>query len=286
MEIMTSRHASTASIANRVVGEREIFGEFAPGEPAIRLVSVHHLEKVVNGVPLRRPPWYFDVRVQGDGIADIPTHLVDQAQRFVVTHGVPVDRGLELVAARRWSTAVPRALFARVTGVADFPADLRAHVEGDVLSYASNAELAFRLGGIGAHLSTRWDLTEPPGGGDAHSATITGTEARVRIEQGPHTGFRRRLWIEPRGTGARLETTLRRSTAAWQSAYPGLGVVATTEGFEVQVPDGPGTAHEAQFPLVLDEFLRTIGQGPWPDARAAETLAKYELLAQALSAVA
>ena len=285
MEMMSGRHASTAGVANRLVGEREIFGEFARGDAAITLASVHHLEKVVNGVPLRRPPWYFDVRVQGDGIADIPTHLVDQAQRFVATHGVAVDRDLELVAARRWSTAVPRAVFTRITGLAEFPAELRAHVDGDALSYASNAELAFRLGGIESRLSTRWDITEPPGGGDAHSATITGTDARVRIEQGPQTGFRRRLWVEPRGSGARLETALRRAMAAWQPEYPGLGTLATPEGFEVQIPASPGTAHEAQFPLVLDEFLRAIDHGAWPDTRAAETLAKYELLAHALAAV-
>jgi predicted dehydrogenase len=286
MEMMTSRHASTATIANRLVGDRDVFGEFARGDAgaAIALNSVHHLEKVVNGAPLRRPPWYFDVRVQGDGIADIPTHLVDQAQRFVAAQGVAVDRGLELVGARRWSTGVPRALFARVTGLADFPADLRAHVDGDVLAYASNAELALRLGGIDAQLSTRWDLTEPPGGGDAHSATITGSDARVRIEQGPQTGFRRRLWVEPRGSCGRLEAALRQAIAAWQGEYPGLGMTTVAEGFELQIPAGPGTAHEAQFPLVLDEFLRTLGGAAWPDIRAAETLAKYELLAKALTA--
>ncbi len=288
MEMMSGRHASTASVANRLVGERSIFGEFVTGAdgPAISLTSVHHLEKVVNGVPLRRPPWYFDVRVQGDGLADIPTHLVDQAQRFAATHGVAVDRGLELVAARRWSTPVPRALFARVTGLADFPADLRAVVTDGVLAYAANAELSFRLGGIEARLATRWDLTEPAGGGDAHSATITGTESRVRIEQGPSTGFRRRLWVEPRGSSARLATALQRAVAAWQPEYPGLEIVAGADGFEVRAPAGPGSAHEAQFALVLDEFLRAIDRGPWPDTRAAETLAKYELLARALTAAA
>ena len=66
MEMMTGRHATTARVAERLVAEPEIFGAFDGGEgPAIQLASVHHLEKVVNGVPLRRPPWYFDVRVQG-----------------------------------------------------------------------------------------------------------------------------------------------------------------------------------------------------------------------------
>jgi hypothetical protein len=34
---------------------------------------------------------------------------------------------------------------------------------------------------------------------------------------------------------------------------------------------------------VLDEFLQAIERGDWPDERAADTLAKYELLARALA---
>ena len=285
MEMMTGRHASTSSVAERLVREPEIFGEFDTGdaEPSIRLASVHHLEKRVNGAPLRRPPWFFDVRVQGDGLADIPTHLVDQAQRFLGARGAPTDRDADLLTARRWSTPVPRALFARVTGLADFPSDLRADVDGDALAYAGNAELAFRLRGVEVHLTTRWDLTEPPGGGDEHSATIVGTASRVRIEQSRATGFRRRLVVEPRGSGSRIGAALGRAMTAWQPEHPGLAAVASPSGFEIQIPDGPRTGHEGQFPLVLDEFLRAIDHGRWPDERAADTLAKYELLARALT---
>jgi predicted dehydrogenase len=284
MEMMTARHAPTSIVAERLVRDPEIFGECPTdaGAPAIRLESVHHLEKSVNGAPLRRPPWFFDVRVQGDGLADIPTHLVDQAQRFLRVPGA-APAAPELLAARRWSTPVPRALFARVTGLADFPPELRADVAGDVLAYAGNAELSFRLGGVAVHLTTRWDLTEPPGGGDVHSAMVVGTESRVRIEQGPRTGFRRRLFVEPRASGSRLEAALGRAMRAWQPDHPGLAVVPLPGGFEIEIPDRPGTGHEGQFPLVLDEFLQAIERGDWPDERAADTLAKYELLARALA---
>ena len=284
MEMMTGRHASTGRVAERLLREPEVFGAFATDAgPAIRFTSVHHLEKSVNGAPLRRPPWFFDVRVQGDGLADIPTHLVDQAQWFLGAPGVAPDREAELLSARRWSTPVPRAVFARVTGLAEFPPELGADVDGDALAYAGNAELSFRLRGVEVHLATRWDLTEPPGGGDAHSATVTGTVARVRVEQGSHTGFRRRLSVEPRGDGSRVAAALQRALTAWQPEYPGLAAVPSPGGFEIEIPDGRGTAHESQFPLVLDEFLQTIGRERWPDERAAQTLAKYELLARAFS---
>jgi predicted dehydrogenase len=285
LEMMTGRHAPASIIAERLVRDPEIFGGFdtADPEPPIRLASVHHLEKSVNGAPLRRPPWFFDVRVQGDGLADIPTHLVDQAQRLLRSRPAATADDAELLAARRWSTPVPRALFARVTGLADFPPDLLPDVDGDVLAYAGNAELAFRLRGVGVHLTTRWDLTEPPGGGDAHDVTVVGTESRIRVEQGPRTGLRRRLVVEPRGDGSRVVAALERALAAWQAEYPGIAAVACNGGFEIRIPAGPGTAHESQFPLVLDEFLRTIDGGRWPDERAADTLAKYELLARALA---
>jgi predicted dehydrogenase len=285
MEMMTGRHAPTARLVERLVRHADVFGEFTAGpDPAIRLESVHHLAKRVNGAPLRRPPWFFDVRVQGDGIADIPTHLVDQAQRLLAHRGASDDRHAELLGARRWATPVPRPLFTRITGAPDFPAGLAEEVRGGVLDYAANAELTFRLRGVAVHASTRWDLTEPDGGGDAHRLEAEGREARVRLEQGPATGFRRRLLVEPRGSAARLQAALERATAAWQPEFPGLAVAAGPDGFEVTVPAAPGTVHESQFPLVLDEFLGTIARADWPDTRAADTLAKYELLARALAA--
>ena len=285
LEMMTARHAPASILAERLVQDPNVLGDFARdgSEPSIRLTSVHHLEKTVNGAPLRRPPWFFDVRVQGDGIADIPTHLVDQAQRFLAVTGRAAADQAELLSARRWSTPVPRALFARVTGAHDFPDDLRDVVDGDTLAYAANAELLFRLRGVVVQVTTRWDLTEAPGAGDAHSATVTGTLARIRIDQGPETGFRRRLLVEPGGGAAQVESAVARAVAAWQREFSGLAAMASAGGFEVVVPPGPGTAHESQFPLVLDEFLQGVEAGkPWPDERAATTLAKYELLAAAL----
>ena len=80
MEIMTGRHAVTARLFKRLVDAPDVFGAFRDDAPSIELDSVHHLEKLVDGIPLRRPWWFFDVRVQGSGAVDIPTHVVDQTQ--------------------------------------------------------------------------------------------------------------------------------------------------------------------------------------------------------------
>src|SRR6185295_1158057 len=193
VEMMTGRHDVTSILTGKLVRERDVFGDFdvGSGKPSIEISGVHHLEKTVDGRPLRRPPWYFDVRVQGDGIADIPTHMVDQAQRLVrAASPGPADAALplDLVDARISCTAVPRALFARVTGVAEFPPELASMVSGAELAYRGNAQLSFRAGPVRVTLDTRWELSTPPGGGDAHRAVIRGTRSVVRVEQGPGTG--------------------------------------------------------------------------------------------------
>ena len=289
VEMMTGPHEITGRVATRLVGDDVVFGGFADGagEPAIEITSVHHLEKTVDGRPLRRPPWYFDVRVQGDGIADIPTHMVDQAQRLVRAAIPGASEGglpLELLQARTWSTPVPRALFERITGLAEFPPAIASEITGSELAYRSNAALAFRAGGVRVALDTRWEPSAPPGGGDHHRTVLRGARSVIRIEQGPTTAFRRRLSIEPRDAAAagsgRVHAALERALARWPDA-PGLALAPTAAGWDLVVPSALDVGHERHFAEVLAEFLALVERGERPERRAADTLAKYALLAQA-----
>jgi len=173
------------------------FGTWRDESPAVELDSVHHLEKSVDGVPLRRPPWFFDVRVQGSGVVDIPTHIVDQTQWLAEARGGAPDVAPELLDARAWPTRVPLDAFFRITGATTVPPTLASRVEGDALSYRCNAELRYRLGPVIVRASTRWDLAAPPGGGDTYRTVAHGTRADVGLEQGPHTAHRRRVFVRP-----------------------------------------------------------------------------------------
>ncbi|MGH8630875.1 MAG: putative oxidoreductase C-terminal domain-containing protein, partial [Burkholderiales bacterium] len=135
MDIMTERHEITNRLQQALSERLEVFGGFRDdgGEPAIYLRSVHHLRKTVNGRPLVRPPWYFDVAVQGEGITDVTTHLVDLAQWMAGGEAFHYARDIELLAARQWPTEVPRAVFAEVTGLPDFPARLGDQASHGVL---------------------------------------------------------------------------------------------------------------------------------------------------------
>jgi len=289
VEMMTGRHDMMSILTRRLVRERDVFGDFQvdSGQPAIEISGVHHLEKTVNGRPLRRPAWYFDIRVQGDGLADIPTHMVDQVQGLVAaasSNDAGPAPALELISARTWATQVPLALFTRVTGGSVFPPGLSDLVNGEELAYRANAELAFRVGAVSAALHTRWDLSAPSGGGDTHRSVIQGTRAEIRVEQHEGTGFRRRLSVVPRGEVDHVRGALASAVAAWQDAYPGIGVAAAGSACEIRVPPALDVGHERHFPLLLAEFLSLVEGGSMPRDLAAATLAKYTLLSQAAAA--
>jgi hypothetical protein len=187
----------------------------------------------------------------------------------------------ELLSARAWSTKVPAEAFRRITGEAGFPPQLEPLVDGDALSYRCNAELVYRIGRVTASAATRWNLSPSPGGGDASHSVAHGTRADVRLEQSIRTGYRRRVFLEPRTDAAGAARALRDAVTEWKAEVPRLEVVpAGPETYEVTVPPLDG-GHETHFARVLDEFLRTVDDRRWPTALAQRTLAKYTLLAEA-----
>ena len=281
-EMMTGRYDVTAQLMKALVDTEAVFGHFVDDGPAIELESVHHLEKLVDGAPLRRPWWYFDVRVQGSGAVDIPTHLVDQVQWLAGDGEAP-----RLSSARGWWTRVPASAFSRITGEPAFPAALDPFRDGDALDYFCNAEISFRIGGVAARIGASWELSAPAGSGDRTRATARGSRATVTLEQGPETGGRRRLSVDPRGDAGVVLDALAERVAAWQARWPGVRLESGDDGAAVvAVPPALAAGHESHFPLVLDAFLRAIDEGQWPAALAGRTLAKYALLAEAAGAAA
>jgi predicted dehydrogenase len=277
-EIMTGRHDVAAGLAKRLVGVPALFGACRDDGPAIEQESVHHLEKLVDGAPLRRPWWFFDVRVQGSGPVDIPTHVVDQAQWL--TDGDAST--MALVSARAWPTRVPVEAFRRITAEPKFPPELETYVDGGELHYRCNAELVYRIGRVTATAATRWELASSPDGGDSSRSLTHGTRADIRLEQSSRTGYRRRLFVEPRGGASDVVRALRDAVAAWQPEVPGVDVAPAGDGaYEVTVPPALDGGHETHFPRVLDQFLSVLDDHRWPAALAERTLAKYSLLAEA-----
>ena len=289
-EMMTGRRDAIGRLVKRLVGDAHLFGGFAPSSaaaPAIEQESVHHFEKRVDGVPLRRPWWYFDARVQGGGAVDIPTHLVDQAQWLVEGTGDAPGEAPRLLGARGWCTDVPVGLFTRITGADPVPADLAGAMRGDAVRVFCNAELTYRLHGVTARAATRWEVSSPPGGGDTSRVVLRGRSVEIRIEQSAETGFRRRVRVEARGAAAGTAAALAGALAAAGAELPGVHARPLHPALhEVAIPSALDPGHEAHFAQLLDELLGWIDTRHWPAALAERTLAKYTLLAEAAAVTA
>ena len=284
MDVMTFRHEAVAGLAVRLAASRELFGGFDPrsDEPAIDLRSTHHLLKMVNGAPLRRPAWYYDTRIQGDGLVDLQSHMTDQAQWLVGDGaGFDYERDFALEGADRWTTPVPLDLFRASTGRSDFPEALRERVTGGVLALACNGDIRYRLRGVPVRQRAEWGQREPEGGGDAHRAALRGTEAAIVARRGPETGFRAELHVAPREPGPRFDARLDEALSGWGRDLPDLSRRPSSLGYEIVIPNPLHTPHEAHFAMVLDRFLDHVEGDAWPAVLADRIRSRYTLLAEA-----
>ena len=103
----------------------------------------------MNGRPLQRPAWYYDTTVQGDGIVDVQSHMVEQAQWWVLGEAEgQYERDIVLESVRCWTTPVPLDLFHASTGLDAYPEALQPSVRDGVLQYACNSEIGYRLRGV------------------------------------------------------------------------------------------------------------------------------------------
>jgi hypothetical protein len=282
MDIMTTRYSMMARLCHQVVDTPALFGGFdTDAEPAIDIGSVHHIYKMVNGRPLRRPPWYFDIHIQGDGMVDVQSHMVEQAQWWVLGDNVgDYDRDVTLDNARRWTTPVPPDLFQDSTGLSAYPESIRQAVRDGVLHYVCNGKIRYRLRGIGVRQTTEWRAREPAGGGDLHSVTLRGRQVNAIVRQGPDTGYRAELHLKP-VAGMHIEPVLHDAIDSWQDPFPGLSVAPSDLGFRFVIPPGLDHGHERHFPLVLDTFLGHLDRGQWPQSLRARIRMRYTLLAMA-----
>ena len=284
MDLMTVRHSIRAQLIAQVVHTSELFGTFVTHEsaaPAIDIASVHHLYKRVNGRPLQRPAWYYDTTVQGDGVVDVQSHMVEQVQWWVLGEAEgDCERDIVLDSVRCWTTPVPLALFHESTGLDAYPEALQSSVRDGVLQYACNGEICYRLRGVSVRQTAEWRQREPEGAGDLHRLTIRGSRCHVLLRQDEETGYKAMLHLVP-VAGVALESILSMVLAQWQEHFPGLAGEPSSLGVCLRLPPALELGHESQFALVLKAFLDHLDRGTWPKALPARMRMRYTLLAQA-----
>ena len=286
-DIMTERHETTTILQRELSRIPEVFGTLLTGsaeQPAITKESVHHYCKTVSGKPLQRPPWFFDVTQQGEGIVDVTTHLVDLVQWEAFPEQILTPADVKVLAARRWTTKVSAAQFEKSTGLKGFPPSNKSRVTaGGELEVYGNGEFSYTLRGVHAKVSVTWNFEAPEGGGDTHYSIMRGSSANLIIRQGNEQSYKPVLYVENSGqaTAANFEKSLLAAITKLQSIYPGLTIKPAASAWEIVVPDTFKIGHEAHFAQVTAKYLKYLADGKLPEWEEPNMLTKCHTIIEA-----
>ena len=282
LDIMTERYEITSILQRAFVQDEATFGTIisgSPDEPGVLMESVHYLKKLVAGVPLRRPPWFFDIRQQGEALSDVGTHLVDLVPRILrPDQAIDAQKDVCMISAKRWPTVLAKSDFQQITGENDFPPYLYDALDHEELHYECNTVVNYALGGVHVKLNVLWDFEAEAGAGDTHLAVFRGTRSRVEVRQGREEKYQAELYIVPNRTMEYMlvRRALDRKVQNLQAEHPGIAVVDLGTHFRVTIPAVYRVGHEAHFAQVTKQFLRYLrGQDMLPAWEKPNMIAKY-----------
>ena len=239
--------------------------------------DIHHFFKQVSGKPLTRPMWYFDVRQQGEGIADVTTHFIDLILWECFPEEAITVSDVEVTSATRFPTLISLDEYKAVTGADAFPEYLVPDLKDNVLNVYSNGSIGFTVKGIPVNIIMRWDYAPEPGSGDRFHEVIPGSISNIEIIQDSTTGFARKLFINT------TEETASITEQKLKKFWPEISLEPVGENrYLVNIPDSYRHPHEEHFNMVGRDFIGCIRNGSVPDWEISNTLTKYHITTTAL----
>jgi predicted dehydrogenase len=270
-DIMTERYEITSMLQRALVNDPEVFGSpiaGTPEEPGVCMESVHYLLKLVAGVPNLRPAWFFDVREQGEALADVGTHLVDLVQWTLFPEkALDYRSDVRVLAASHWPTVLDPEQFQRVTG----------QPRSAPLEYYCNTRVTYALRGITTKLDVLWKYQAPPGTGDTHFAVYRGTLANIEVRQRAAENYIPELYAVPNHHASPdWRRAVRDRVTALARDWPGIGLKESGGELQVTIPEAFRIGHEAHFAQVARQFLRYLEDpAAIPSWEESGMLAKY-----------
>ena len=274
-DLMTERHDVQNVITRTLMSDKEIFGEVSG---KIEIEDIHHFFKQVAGKPLTRPMWYFDVRQQGEGIADVTTHFIDLIFWECFPGETITVNDVKVTGAGRFPTLITLDQYKAVTGAEAFPDYLLQDVKDGILNVYSNGTVDFEVKGIPVSILMRWDYAPEAGSGDRFHEVIPGSISSLEIVQDASTGFSRRLFINT------TDTLAAKAEALLKTTWPEVVLTKVEEGkFVVDIPAGYKHPHEEHFSMVGQDFINAVRSGSMPEWEKQNTLTKYHITTTAVS---
>jgi predicted dehydrogenase len=280
-DIMTERYEAVSQVQRVLVNTPDVFGKQVAGDaanPGVTARSVHHIMKVVAGVPLRRPVWFFDVDDYGEGLADVGTHPVDLIQwTMFPDQMLDYRKDVRMISGRHERLRISDKQFADVTGVAKFPASLPNHVHDGALDLYCNNYIEYLLRGVHVKLDVLWKWEAPAGTGDVYEASFRGTLASIQLRQGAAEKYAMELYVVPvEPARAQVFAALDHAIAGLQQRWPGISASRTATEAHIVIPEKFNVGHEEHFAQVANHFFEYVkSPASMPAWEKSYMLAKY-----------
>lgn len=291
-DMMTERYDVLNIIERKLINNKDLFGELQRGtedKPAISMESVHHFYKEVSGQPLIRPAWYYDVEQQGEGIADVTTHLIDLAHwKCFPEEVINYTEDVAVTSASHWPTELNLAEFSKSTNVETFPSYLDKYIEDGKLKVYANGTIHYKVKDINVALKVVWNYKAPEGSGDTFSATMNGTKASLKTIQNKSSNFAKKLYIEKATEVNKdeFESNLHNAIDEIKKDFPTISIEpssSTTGLYLINIPDEEKREHEEHFQNVAQNFFDYLVNRDLPEWETSNTLAKYHIITTAVN---
>ena len=279
MDIMSQRNEVYRKLQKKLSENDKLFGGFIENENeyGISEVAVHHFYKTVNGAPLKRPDWYFKTEIQGEGIVDLTTHLVDLSFWMINGNEPVVYSDVQLGEAERWLTKVPLEKYSLITDQTKFSTELSPYIQDNILDIYSNGRFDYCYKGIKTLVEVNWLLEEPENGSDAHVSVLKGKKSEIVYKVDPSTSYKSSLTITPHIN----DDDFKKSLAEFAEGYDQLEYDKNSNVYTLTLSDSVQTSHEGHFSLELKRFISFVDNSDLPEAVKTNLLTKYNLISDA-----
>ena len=257
-DVLTERFEITNWLLREFVRDHELFGTWQAGtadRPALTLHSVRYLKSFENGIPLVRPWWWFDPVVSGDAMAELGTNLADLAIWLIAPEqAVDYATQIQMLAADSTPLLLSEDQFRQLTGLPDYPAELRPRVVNGLLYYAGSGTATFALRGVHVKLGAEWEFESIIG--SSRQICARGTRATVSVRQAPAGQAELYVAATDPADQAVVMAKLRDKCDVLQRDFAGLSVADLGGEARVQIPESWRAGHEEHFGAAVEEFVR------------------------------
>jgi len=289
-DMMTERYDMLNIIEKELINSPDLFGELqqgTPEDPAVYMESVHHFYKEVSGTPLIRPAWYYDVEQQGEGVADVTTHLIDLLfWKCFPGQSIDYTRDIGNISSTHWATEITLPQFTKSTGETAFPDYLQKYIDNAVLKVYANGTLQFDVKNRNVGLKVIWNYQAPEGSGDTFMSVVKGTKAILKTVQDKEQGFVKQLYLQQSDglDESEFSENLQKTIKKIQTTYPFVSALPTSHKGEylIDIPIESREGHESHFKYVAENFFNYLGTRDMPEWEVPNTLSKYYITTKAV----